>query len=148
MDDTEEFGLVKHAMSALAIDDKTQLEVFKIVAGLMHLGQVEFAAATGGEDSSVVDPKCTAAVASCAELLGVPADQLGQKLIIRVRELRGGESVTSNNTPSESRDLRDALAKVRHRFFGMEWNGMEWNGMEWNGMECSARRARPRSGRW
>ena len=40
MDDTEEFGLVKHAMSALAIDDTTQLEAFKIVAGLLHLGQV------------------------------------------------------------------------------------------------------------
>ena len=40
MDDLEEFGLVKAALSALAVEEPTQLEILKIIAGLLHLGQV------------------------------------------------------------------------------------------------------------
>ena len=76
--------------------------------------QVEFEDAPSGSDASVVTTASKASLDKAAQLMAVKdSEALAGKLVTRVRELRGGETVTSNNTPSESQDLRDALAKVR-----------------------------------
>ena len=81
----------------------------------MHGLQVEFEDAPSGSDASVVTTASKASLDKAAQLMAVKdSDSLAGKLVTRVRELRGGETVTSNNTPSESQDLRDALAKVRY----------------------------------
>ena len=49
------------------MDKSQQTGVFKLVAGLLHLGNVSFK----GEDSSEVDPSTTAALDKAQELLGL-----------------------------------------------------------------------------
>ena len=107
IDDKDELGATIAALAAQATDAPA---VFALVAGVIQLGQLEFSPASDGEASTVASGS-TAALGAAAAVFGVPAATLGQALTTRVRELPGGGTTTSTNSPSEAKSLTDALAK-------------------------------------
>jgi len=110
-------------MDAVGITYEEQVALFQMVAGVLHLGNVDFESSPDGEESSVrrkfgagnndgeVD-NGESALDVAAEFLGLAPERLAEALTTRVRQLPGGKTVRSPQTVAQSRDSRDALAKA------------------------------------
>ncbi|KAH8097375.1 hypothetical protein JL720_265 [Aureococcus anophagefferens] len=83
------------------LDDAEEFQA--TVAALDALG--------AADDGSAVAPG-DEALAQAAKLLGVDAAKLAAALVVRVREIHGGETVTSLNDVAAATGLRNALAKA------------------------------------
>ena len=98
------------AMRSLGWSEDTVDTVLAIVAGLLHLGQIQFdSEERDGVDASVVTDEGILSYA--AKLLGVDIELLRQALLERVIVARGQE-IRTQLTPEKSTDARDALAKT------------------------------------
>jgi hypothetical protein len=104
VNDAEEFLEVTKALTDVGIETDTQAHVWKTLAGIMHLGDVQFK--PKGDDASDIVNLPTAE--KVAALLG--AGSLPEKLITREVRTRT-ETVTVFLTPSQAEDARDALTK-------------------------------------
>lgn len=108
MDDAQEFTDVVKAMDMLGFTEGDKRSIFAIVAACLHLGNVQFQAATGGADGSRVANAAPAAAG--AQFLGVDPSVLQQALCFRTIEING-ESTTIPLRLEQARDNRDALTK-------------------------------------
>nr|XP_020847452.1 unconventional myosin-XIX isoform X2 [Phascolarctos cinereus] len=109
------FEVTKDAMLHLGIDHSTQNNIFKILSGLLHLGNIHF---DDSEDESQVcqpqeDAKCF--VMTTASLLWIPKEELMETL--RVRTITAGKQQQVFRKPcsrAECETRRDCLAKVTY----------------------------------
>uniref|UniRef100_A0A8D2ZDL3 Myosin XIX n=1 Tax=Scophthalmus maximus TaxID=52904 RepID=A0A8D2ZDL3_SCOMX len=100
------------AMVHLGINKERQRQIFRILAGLLQLGNVSFSSST--DDSQPCDIKEQA-----AELLRVSAEEL--QMCLRVRTLKAGkQSVLKPCCQAECSMRRDCLAKVIYAHL-FEW---------------------------
>eukprot|EP00545_Synedropsis_sp_CCMP1620_P000127 CAMPEP_0119012202 /NCGR_PEP_ID=MMETSP1176-20130426/6142_1 /TAXON_ID=265551 /ORGANISM="Synedropsis recta cf, Strain CCMP1620" /LENGTH=1668 /DNA_ID=CAMNT_0006965121 /DNA_START=239 /DNA_END=5245 /DNA_ORIENTATION=+ len=109
---TDEDGLkfTMKAMKALGWNDQTVGEILSMIAGILHLGQLQFETQeVDGVDASVVTDKKGLAIA--ARLMGVDVDMLETALTERLIFARGQE-IRTKLTPERSHDARDALGKT------------------------------------
>jgi myosin-5 len=111
VDDKDEFAATLRAMRVLGFGEENQQAVLRLVAGLLHLGQVAFQP-DGKEEGSEVAPDeyNTRALGNFAELCSVQTDYLLAVLTTRVVETRN-EQFTVKLRPEQALDARDALAK-------------------------------------
>jgi myosin heavy subunit len=107
MDDAEEYDLTVASMKAVDISDAEVNSVMNVVAAIINIGNLKFTAS----DPAQLDGSTSGSLANACALLGVPVAQMQQALVTRVRELPGGEKVTTNNSQAESVSLRDAVSK-------------------------------------
>lgn len=111
LDDLEEFGAMIGALDALSVGSGESELILKVTAAVYWCGDIEFEATAN--DASAVKPGVSAqALQTVGSLLQIDPKKLGDALCVRVRELRGGEKVVSNNEPRQALHLRDALAKA------------------------------------
>lgn len=107
------FEVTREAMLHLGIDTPTQNNIFKVLAGLLHLGNIRFA---DSEDEAqpcqlMDDAKCS--VRTSASLLWLPEDPLLETL--RIRTIRAGRQQQVFRKPcsrAECDTRRDCLAKL------------------------------------
>ena len=111
MDDVEEYEAMVGALTALGVKSPEMQLIFQVAAAVYWTGDVKFACVSSEQSMVADEPAVHLALGNVASLLGVSAQTLGASLCVRVRELRGGETVTSNNDVGQSVSLRDALAK-------------------------------------
>ncbi|GAM28278.1 hypothetical protein SAMD00019534_114540 [Acytostelium subglobosum LB1] len=112
VDDVEEFEATRHAMNVIGINAQEQYNIFKLISGILWLGNVDFTEQAGDKcvvsDQSVLD--------FCAQLLSVPANLLKTALEFRQLETkRGNQRGTQYNVPlnkAQAISGRDALAKA------------------------------------
>lgn len=109
MDDVEEYVAMIGALDALGVKEGEMDLILRVTNAVFWTGDIEFDAAAA--DGSTVRGGSDA-LRQAASLLQVDAKKLGDSLCVRVRELRGGERVVSNNEPHQALHLRDALAKA------------------------------------
>ncbi|KAI9090825.1 P-loop containing nucleoside triphosphate hydrolase protein [Phlyctochytrium arcticum] len=111
IDDIQEFADMKRAMGICQISPTDQVTIMQIVAGILHLGNIEFV--EEGNDARVADPQ---ALAFPAYLMGVAEELLQNKLTSRVMTTGGfGKRGSSYNVPlnvQQAQGTRDALAKA------------------------------------
>lgn len=115
VDDKRECDVLRDALHAVGIDALAQREIFRVVAAVLWLGNVEFVdRELDGEDDacSVAPGEGTKAASTAARLLGVRADALCDALCTRVMKLPGGERVTAKLRAERAEEGRDALAKA------------------------------------
>ncbi len=110
---TDEDGLVYtlKAMRSIGWDEAKIDSVLSLVAGLLHLGQVNFDSVendAGQEIAEISDPQI---VTNAAKLLGVNEEKLKAALVERILITRG-ESITIQLAPAKAVDSRDALTKT------------------------------------
>ena len=109
---TDESGLdyTLKAMRRLGWTEETIDDVLKLVAGLLHLGQICFnqIEKDGMETAEVADAKL---IGYASGLLGVDPEKLKVALTERVIVARGQE-IRTLLTPDKAVDARDALAKT------------------------------------
>ena len=112
---TDEDGLkyTLRAMTALGWTEDKVEDVLKLVAGLIHLGQINFDAteSEGGQEVSVIQDESV--LQNAATMLDVDTDKLKAALTERLMITRG-EGITIQLSPERAVEARDALAKTMY----------------------------------
>jgi len=110
IDDESKHKETKEALNAIGIADNTIDDIYRTLASVLHLGNVEFDTLNeSGHDAAVVKTKD--ALKHTSELLGVDVAVLERALIKRVISA-GGEKIETDLTLTQANDARDALAKA------------------------------------
>ncbi|XP_024016781.1 myosin-10 [Eutrema salsugineum] len=111
LDDSKEYLATRKAMDVVGISSEEQDAIFRIVAAILHLGNIEFAK---GEESDAAEPKDDKSrfhLNVAAELFMCDEKALEDSLCKRVMVTRG-ESITKSLDPGSAALSRDALAKI------------------------------------
>ncbi|XP_071515653.1 unconventional myosin-Va isoform X4 [Panulirus ornatus] len=107
VDDAADFQETRRAFMLLGINEAAQEQIFRILAGILHLGNVTLEEDNG--DSSTIDSK-DESLHIVAELLGIPVEDI-QKWLCHRKIVSGREVFTKPMTYTEATFSRDALAK-------------------------------------
>ncbi|XP_029167448.1 unconventional myosin-Ie-like isoform X2 [Nylanderia fulva] len=107
--DARDFQETLKALSVMNIKDTEVMDIFKLVAGILHVGNIQFA--ENGNYSQIADKKF---LEFPAHLFGIAADQLSHKLTSREFESKWGnqsDCVDVMLNVEQALYTRDALAK-------------------------------------
>lgn len=108
----DEFAATLTAMRVLGFPEEAVESLLRLIAGLLHMGQLAFTADDSGEGSQLAPaPHVAAALEAAATLLELSPSYLTGVLTTRVMETRG-EAFTVKLRPNQAQDARDALAKA------------------------------------
>lgn len=111
VDDTEEYLATRRAMDVVGISAEDQDAIFRTVAAILHLGNVNFAKGDEVDSSVLKDEKSRFHLNMTAELLRCDAKSLEDALIKRVM-VTPEEVITRTLDPKSAAASRDALAKT------------------------------------
>lgn len=132
--DKEEFNDTMNAMTTMGINDREQESVMKIVASILHLGNLKFTSDSRYQlgffllnisacllhfsltfsfcsDVSHVDPTTVVSLDHASSLLQIDKNALAAALTTR-KIFAGGEYVTQALRKEQAGDARDALSKA------------------------------------
>ncbi|NXF07015.1 MYO19 protein, partial [Smithornis capensis] len=119
--DEDSFEVTRAAMFHLGIDSTTQSNIFKVLSGLLHLGNVQFSNPVDESQPCELEDKSKGFVKTSGDLLKIPAEELLESL--RIRTITAGKQQQVFKKPcsrAECGTRRDCLAKVIYaRLF--EW---------------------------
>uniref|UniRef100_A0A6I8QPF6 Myosin 10 n=1 Tax=Xenopus tropicalis TaxID=8364 RepID=A0A6I8QPF6_XENTR len=101
--DHETFQEVKAAMEVMKFSREEVREIFRLLAGILHLGNMEFITAGGAQISSKT------ALGRASELLGLDSEQMAEALTQRSMILRG-EEISTPLSVEQAVDSRDSVA--------------------------------------
>lgn len=111
-DDAEEYAEMRRALNTLNFSEEHQTTLFMSMAGILHLGQLQFVPDREGEGSELSDDANTQQSARhVSDLLKINFDSLLKTLTTRVIVTRD-ESLEKKLTVREAIAARDALAKA------------------------------------
>uniref|UniRef100_A0A8B9EXN7 Unconventional myosin-VI n=1 Tax=Amazona collaria TaxID=241587 RepID=A0A8B9EXN7_9PSIT len=116
LDDHGDFNRMCTAMKKIGLDDTEKLDLFRVVAGVLHLGNIDFEEAGSTSGGCTVGPRSEPALECCAALLGLDREDLRGSLTTRVMlTTAGGAKGTVIKVPlkvEQANNARDALAKT------------------------------------
>ncbi|AAB80627.1 Strong similarity to Arabidopsis myosin MYA1 (gb/Z28389) [Arabidopsis thaliana] len=111
LDDSKEYLATRKAMDVVGINSEEQDGIFRVVAAILHLGNIEFAKGEESEASEPKDEKSRFHLKVAAELFMCDGKALEDSLCKRVMVTRD-ESITKSLDPDSAALGRDALAKI------------------------------------
>ncbi|CAH2038926.1 unnamed protein product [Thlaspi arvense] len=111
LDDSKEYLATRKAMDVVGIDSEEQDAIFRVVAAILHLGNIEFAKGEESEAAEPKDEKSRFHLKVAAELFMCDEKSLEDSLCKRVMVTRD-ESITKSLDPDSAALGRDALAKI------------------------------------
>ncbi|KAG4929577.1 hypothetical protein JHK85_047091 [Glycine max] len=111
VDDAEEYLATRRAMDVVGISEEEQEAIFRVIAAILHLGNVEFAKGEEIDSSVIKDEKSRFHLNVTAELLKCDCKSLEDALIKRVM-VTPEEVITRTLDPVAALGSRDALAKT------------------------------------
>ncbi|XP_061610261.1 myosin VIa isoform X1 [Phyllopteryx taeniolatus] len=116
LDDHCDFQRMLVAMKKIGLGDVEKLELFRVVAGVLHLGNVDFEEAGSTSGGCSIKKQSGQMLEHCAELLGLDQLDLQGSLTSRVMiTTAGGAKGTAIKVPlkvEQANHARDALAKA------------------------------------
>lgn len=116
LDDHGDFIRMCTAMKKIGLGDEEKLDLFRVVAGVLHLGNIDFEEAGSTSGGCNLKNKSAQSLEYCAELLGLDQDDLRVSLTTRVMlTTAGGTKGTVIKVPlkvEQANSARDALAKT------------------------------------
>ncbi|KAI7804825.1 myosin VIb, partial [Triplophysa rosa] len=116
LDDLGDFNRMVAAMKKIGLDDTEKLNLFKVVAGVLHLGNIDFEETGSTSGGCILKKQSSQTLEYCAELLGLDQDDLRVSLTTRVMlTTAGGAKGTVIKVPlkvEQANNARDALAKA------------------------------------
>ncbi|KAM9265441.1 unconventional myosin-Vb-like [Morus bassanus] len=107
--DAADLDSTRHAFSLLGVPEANQLELFSILAAILHLGNIVVRGRDRRGDGCFVEPADEALGLFCS-LLGVEASQVTRWLCHR-KLVTAGETYLKPLSRQQALDSRDALAK-------------------------------------
>ncbi|XVF65003.1 hypothetical protein PTKIN_Ptkin09bG0211800 [Pterospermum kingtungense] len=111
LDDSKEYLDTRRAMDVVGIGQAEQDAIFRVVAAILHLGNVEFAKGQETDAAEPKDDKSRFHLKTAAELFMCDEKALEDSLCKRVIVTRD-ESITKSLDPDAAMLSRDALAKI------------------------------------
>ncbi|KAK3164631.1 hypothetical protein QOZ80_1AG0022100 [Eleusine coracana subsp. coracana] len=111
INDAEEYLATRRAMDIVGINEEEQEAIFRVVAAILHLGNINFAKGTEIDSSVIKDEKSRFHLNTAAELLKCDCDNLEKALITRVI-VTPEEIITRTLDPDSALVSRDAFAKT------------------------------------
>uniref|UniRef100_A0A8C2Z6B2 Unconventional myosin-VI n=1 Tax=Cyclopterus lumpus TaxID=8103 RepID=A0A8C2Z6B2_CYCLU len=116
LDDHGDFNRMSVAMKKIGLDDTEKLDLFRVVAGVLHLGNIDFEEAGSTSGGCTIKNQSSEALEHSAELLGLEEEDLRVSLTSRVMlTTAGGAKGTVIKVPlkvEQANNARDALAKA------------------------------------
>lgn len=113
INDSADFKTVTSAMDTLGFSAQDKKQIFAIIAGILHLGNIEFQTVTQGT-KNVVTIKNTSQASVVESVLGLVPNSLARALTSRSITTGVGKRGSSINIPLDEKGAyftRDALAK-------------------------------------
>ncbi|XP_053426167.1 unconventional myosin-XIX isoform X2 [Nycticebus coucang] len=107
------FEVTREAMLHLGVDIPTQNNIFKVLAGLLHLGDIQFADSENEAQPCQLMDSAKCSVRTSASLLQLPEDMLLETL--QIRTIRAGRQQQVFRKPcsqTECDTRRDCVAKL------------------------------------
>ncbi|XP_010937148.1 myosin-17 isoform X2 [Elaeis guineensis] len=111
VNDSHEYLATRRAMDIVGISEQEQEAIFRVVAAILHLGNIEFAKGPEIDSSVIKDEKSRFHLNMTAELLVCDAKGLEDALIKRVM-VTPEEVITRSLDPASAIVSRDGLAKT------------------------------------
>ncbi|KAB5574325.1 hypothetical protein DKX38_001519 [Salix brachista] len=111
VNDSHEYLATRRAMDIVGISDQEQEGIFRVVAAILHLGNVNFAKGQEIDSSVIKDEQSRFHLNVTSELLRCDAKSLEDALIKRVM-VTPEEIITRTLDPENAVSSRDALAKT------------------------------------
>ncbi|KAG0265799.1 Myosin type-2 heavy chain 1, partial [Linnemannia exigua] len=105
VDDAAEFEITQRSLSTIGISVQMQWYIFRLLAALLHIGNIQV---TGRTDAIISDEDPSLIVAS--KVLGVPATEF-KKWLVKKQITTRSEKIVSNLKPDQSLVVRDSVAK-------------------------------------
>ncbi|XP_016140310.1 myosin VIb isoform X1 [Sinocyclocheilus grahami] len=116
LDDLGDFNRMVVAMKKIGLDDTEKLNLFRVVSGVLHLGNIDFEETGSTSGGCILKNQTSQTLEYCAELLGLDEDDLRVSLTTRVMlTTAGGAKGTVIKVPlkvEQANNARDALAKA------------------------------------
>ncbi|XP_069830766.1 unconventional myosin-VI isoform X5 [Dendropsophus ebraccatus] len=116
LDDHGDFNRMCIAMKKIGLDDTEKLDLFRVVAGVLHLGNIDFEEAGSTSGGCTLKNQSSKSLEYCSALLGLDEDDLRVSLTTRVMlTTAGGTKGTVIKVPlkvEQANNARDALAKA------------------------------------
>lgn len=106
MDDAEEFKATQKALSVVGITIERQWHIFKLLAALLHLGNMEIVATRTDALLSDDDPSLILATT----LLGIDKSEF-KKWILKKQIVTRTEKIVSNMGAPQANIIKDSVAK-------------------------------------
>ncbi|XP_076613934.1 unconventional myosin-Vb isoform X3 [Chaetodon auriga] len=108
VNDAADFKKTREAFSLLGIKDSSQSSVFKVVASILHLGNIEICPERDGDSCHIADDDVH--LNHFCRLLGVELKQMEHWLCHR-KLVTASETYVKNMSSKQATNARDALAK-------------------------------------
>ncbi|KAJ8398182.1 hypothetical protein AAFF_G00430260 [Aldrovandia affinis] len=116
VDDQGDFVRMCGAMKKIGLDDTEKLDMFRVVAGVLHLGNIDFEETGCTSGGCSLKNQSNQTLEYCADLLGLDQDDLRVSLTTRVMlTTAGGAKGTVIKVPlkvEQANNARDAMAKA------------------------------------
>ncbi|KAF2490309.1 myosin-2 [Lophium mytilinum] len=106
VDDKAEFDALRSSLATIGVGPDTQSQIFRLLAALMHLGNVKISAS---RTESSLSPEEPALVTACG-LLGIDPNSFA-KWTVKKQLITRGEKIVSNLTQQQAIVVRDSVAK-------------------------------------
>ena len=106
VDDRAEFDATRKSLSTIGVSPDVQNQIFKVLAALLHLGNIKITATRTDSTLSSTEP----ALVQVCSMLGLDAGNFA-KWIVKKQLITRGEKITSNLTQQQATVVRDSVAK-------------------------------------
>lgn len=106
VDDAADFEITQRALSTVGITIGVQWQVFRLLAALLHLGNIKITATRSDASVAEDDP----ALISATKLLGINSAEF-RKWIVKRQIITRNEKIVSNLNAQQAAVIRDSVAK-------------------------------------
>lgn len=111
LDDTSDYRRMEESMNKVGFSEEEKANIFKVIAAVLHVGNIAFEDSGDTEGGSVVSLKSTNCLNIAAQLLDVSPEELKMSLTTRMMSA-GGTDMRVPLKPEQACAARDALAKA------------------------------------
>ncbi|XP_069926810.1 myosin-IIIb isoform X2 [Oryctolagus cuniculus] len=106
-----QFEAIQHCFRIIGFTDKEVYSVYRILAGILNIGNIEFAAISSQHQTDKSEVPDAEALENAASVLGISPEELQEALTSHCVVTRG-ETIVRANTVDRAADVRDAMAKA------------------------------------
>ncbi|CAD7690588.1 unnamed protein product [Nyctereutes procyonoides] len=105
-----QFETIQHCFRIIGFTDKEVHSVYRILAGILNIGNIEFAAISSQHQTDKSEVPNAEALENAASVLCISPEELQEALISHCVVTRG-ETIIRANTVDRAADVRDAMSK-------------------------------------
>ncbi|XP_039769110.1 myosin-IIIb [Ornithorhynchus anatinus] len=114
----KQFETIQHCFRIIGFTDEEVHSVYRILAGILNTGNIEFAAISSQHQIDKSEVPNAEALVNAASLLSIGSEELQEALTSHCVVTRG-ETIIRTNTVDQAADVRDAMSKALYgRLFG------------------------------